>query len=45
MEKYERRTEMDIGSGNGSPAANLSNFHPHSFVIEKEENGSSNCIT
>lgn len=28
---------MDIGSGNGFPAANLSNFHPHSFVIDGVE--------
>lgn len=25
---------MDIGSGAGYPAANLSNFHPHPFVID-----------
>ena len=25
---------MDIGSGNGYPQANLSNFHPHPFVID-----------
>lgn len=26
--------ELDIGSGNGYPAANLSNFAPHPFVID-----------
>ena len=25
---------MDIGSGSGFPSANLSNFHPHPFVID-----------
>ena len=25
---------MDIGSGNGFPAASLSNFAPHPFVID-----------
>jgi predicted NAD-dependent protein-ADP-ribosyltransferase YbiA (DUF1768 family) len=25
---------MDIGSKNGYPSANLSNFHPHPFVID-----------
>lgn len=25
---------MNIGSGNGYPSANLSNFHPHAFTID-----------
>lgn len=25
---------MDIGSGTGYPSANLSNFHPHAFIID-----------
>lgn len=25
---------MDIGSGTGFPTANLSNFHPHPFIID-----------
>src|ERR1044072_1994510 len=25
---------MNIGSGNGFPEANLSNFHPHQFFID-----------
>lgn len=28
---------MDIGSGSGYPAANLSNFSPHPFVIDGVE--------
>lgn len=28
---------MDIGSGKGFPSANLSNFHPHPFVIDGVE--------
>lgn len=28
---------MDIGSGNGYPSANLSNFSPHPFVIDGVE--------
>ena len=28
---------MDIGSKNGFPASNLSNFHPHKFVIDGVE--------
>ena len=28
---------MDIGSGSGYPAANLSNFHPHQFTIDDIE--------
>lgn len=28
---------MDIGSGSGYPAANLSNFHPHQFIIDGVE--------
>lgn len=28
---------MDIGSKNGFPAGNLSNFHPHKFVIDGVE--------
>ncbi|HBC45313.1 TPA: hypothetical protein DCZ81_04050 [Candidatus Collierbacteria bacterium] len=28
---------MDIGSGRGFPSANLSNFHPHPFVIDGVE--------
>ena len=28
---------MDIGSGSGYPAANLSNFHPHQFTIDGVE--------
>lgn len=25
---------MDIGSGNGYPSANLSNFHPYQFIVD-----------
>ncbi len=28
---------MDIGSGTGFPTANLSNFHPHKFVVDGVE--------
>lgn len=28
---------MDIGSGNGFPSSNLSNFHPHPFIFDEVE--------